>query len=128
MLVGAIPARRVASINGMEKGPGFEGWLFIPADAVPERWKDRAVLVAAVPMLTNEVEELLAGRAPVPELDGLEERLAKLLARGSTIKRIAKDVSLSTRSVERHLSRLCDRFDMSSTRELAIFFARHGLY
>lgn len=102
------------------------GWLFLPADAVPTRWRERAVELALIPLLPEELGEILARREPLPQLTVQEEKIAKLVAQSAPVKTIAKELGISRRSAERLLASLRDQFGVRSTAELAVFLAKRG--
>ncbi|MEA2446724.1 MAG: Bacterial regulatory protein luxR family [Actinomycetota bacterium] len=107
-----------------EKGP--EGWLFLRPNAVPERWRARAIPMAFIPLLPEEAAALTeGGTAAPPEQSGGEEFL-KLVARGLSARIIARQLGISPRSVHRRTARLRDRLEVGSTAELAAELSRRG--
>lgn len=106
----------------MTRGP-FEGWLFLRPDAVPKSWEERAVDVKMVPLLPGEAQDVL-GRRSKAEPD--EESLLRLIAEGLSTAAIARRLSISSKSVQRRISRLEDRFSVSSKADLALVLARSG--
>jgi DNA-binding CsgD family transcriptional regulator len=76
--------------------------------------------------LPAEITQLLDGTAAVPELEPLDESVARLTARGLTVTAMARELNISTRSVDRHLARLRERFGVVSTTELAVELAKRG--
>lgn len=103
-----------------------QAWLFLRADSVPERWKQRSIAAALIPLSPQEVEEILGQGRTEPLLDPLDERIAQLTAQGVTVNAIARELKISTRSVDRHLARLRAELGVGSTTELAVELARRG--
>jgi DNA-binding NarL/FixJ family response regulator len=58
-------------------------------------------------------------------LSGRELEIVRLLALGLTNKAIARDLGLSQRTIDTHLSRLYRRFDVHSRTQLALLWAQH---
>ncbi len=102
------------------------GWVFLEPEAVPERWRSRAVEVLLVPLLPEEMDDILAQGRAVPELDPKDERLAELVASGASLPSIADELGLAPRTVERRVARLRTRFGVGSTAELAALFSARG--
>ncbi|MGH2756090.1 MAG: response regulator transcription factor [Actinomycetota bacterium] len=106
------------------------GWGFIfvegDKDRMPEAWRQRARNVTVVPLLSEEAEEFMSGHVGRPELDGQELDIARLAARGMTIREISHQLRISQRSVERGIARLRERFGIASKQELATFLASRG--
>ena len=105
---------------------GPRGWLFLEADSVPERWRDRAVSVAMVPLLPGEAAQVLAGESAEPEVDETDHLIVALAAEGITIDGIARRIGMSPRGVQLRLARLRDRLRAGSTAELRVLLARRG--
>jgi hypothetical protein len=103
-----------------------DGWLFLRSEAVPERWRHRAVSVNLIALLPHELTELLDGGSVQPAIDAATEGVARLAARGLTVAAMARELGISTRSVDRHLARLRDLFGSGSTTELTAELARRG--
>lgn len=120
------PSRGSLAEGASSGGPSPEGWLFVRSSAVPERWRDRAVDVALLPLLPGEVGTLLAGREVRPLLDREDERLLRLVAEGRSAAAIARDLGLHPRTVQRRLARLRRRLGVRTTRELSALLARTG--
>lgn len=102
------------------------GWLFVAEDSVPERWRSRAQHVWLVPLLPNEMADMLAGLPTVPEIDPADERLAGLVATGLSIDQLADELSLTARSVRRRLAQLREVLEVDSNAELATLLAKRG--
>jgi DNA-binding CsgD family transcriptional regulator len=100
------------------------GWLFLTRESVPEPWRERAVDIVMVPL--TQVEEARILEAVAPELDADQQRLVNLVAQGLSAGAVARRLSMPQRTVEHHLSRLCDRFGARSTAELSALLARRG--
>ena len=110
-----------------EQEQRFEGWLFVRGDAVPEKWRDRAVAVSLVPLTPGELDAFVSpgdSNGFVPEPGDIE--LYKLIARGLPAPEIARELGIATRSVHRRLARLRERLDVQTTAQLAAAFARRG--
>ena len=109
-----------------EQEAGFEGWLFLRSDSVPEKWHDRAISVSLVPRLAGELEGVVSGDGVefVPEPEDVV--LYKLIARGLPAPAIARELGIATRSVHRRLARLRERLGVETTAQLAAAFARRG--
>lgn len=102
------------------------GWLFLSPDQLPERWKQRARPAVFVPLLAQEVSELLGGRAHEPALRADEQLLATLFARGLSGAAIARRLGVSHRTVERRLSALRGRLGVQSSVDLGLTLAAQG--
>jgi DNA-binding NarL/FixJ family response regulator len=102
------------------------GWLFLQADHVPEQWRLRARAAAFVPLTAGELTELLGGVPPQPELTDDEEALARLIARGSSVSAISRQLRVSSRTVERRLALLRRRLGVGSSVDLALALAQRG--
>jgi len=103
-----------------------QGWVLLPQEAVPERWRSRMVPLALVPLLPEEVSSVLGGEALVPSLDGTDQRIAALAAAGRSLTAIALEVGLSARSVQSRLARLRRRVGVQTTAELRATLASQG--
>lgn len=103
------------------------GWVVLPPGEVPEDWRARARHVALVPLLPEEIADVLQGRPAVPALEKRDERIARMLAGGSSLREIGRAVGLSPRGVQHRLARLRDRYGVGSNAELAAYLARHGM-
>lgn len=104
----------------------YEGWLFLAKDAVPERWRQRAVGVFLVPLLPHEARAVLEDEEPAPVVSPQDEELLRLAARGLTVDAIASHLHLSARSVQRRLSRLREQFGVTSKHDLAAILSKRG--
>jgi DNA-binding CsgD family transcriptional regulator len=102
------------------------GWLFLQPDRLPERWRDRARPAVYVPLLSQEIAELLAGRLAGPALTGPEEHLAELVARGLGVPAIARELKVSHRTVERRMAALRERVGARSSVELGQALSASG--
>lgn len=107
-----------------DRGPS--GWLFLEPSAVPERWRDRSVPAAMVPLTPEETDDLLRGDPVEPRLHPADEELARLAAQGLTVDAIAGRMGVTPRSVYRRLSQLREQLGVGSTAELATELARRG--
>ena len=104
----------------------YHAWFFVDPSAVPERWRDRAIAVALVPLLPNEVDQILGGDRAVPQISSEDEQLAALVARGMSVPEIAAELGFVPRTVERRLARLREELGVASTGELATYLSRRG--
>lgn len=101
-------------------------WVLVNLDALPERWKGRAVPLALVGLLPEEARQFIRGEIPRVNLDGEDEELARLAARGVSVDDIAFELHLTSRSVYRRLARLRRQFDARSNAELASRLTKFG--
>ena len=102
------------------------GWLILDDTSAPARWAGRHRSVVLVPLLPDEVSDLLEKGSATPTLTPAEEDLTALVAEGSSTKAIASQLGLTTRTVERRLAKLRDHFGVRSTGELTALLARMG--
>lgn len=101
------------------------GWLILDPRHVPEAWKDRAREMAWVPLLPAEAERILnEGTADPTETE--DPQFVRLVARGASAGDLARQLSMSTRSVHRRLARLRDSLGVTSSAELAAELSRRG--
>lgn len=107
-----------------ESGQG--GWVALPPDEVPEEWRARATVLLLVPLLPDEARHLLGTDRALPGLDPEDQPLVRLAARGMATRAIARELSLTPRTVQRRLGRLRRRFGLADSSELATFLARRG--
>lgn len=115
-----------ARANGTPTSVGAAtSWLFVSPNALPDRWRDRAVPLFLVPLLPGESTDLLEGQ----NLDRLsldDEIALRLLATGADAQRIAKELHVTVRTVYRKLARLRGTFGVETTTELAAALAARG--
>ncbi len=102
------------------------GWLFLHPDAVPPRWRNRGVPVVMVPLMPGEAAEVLENGRAGPELDPLDEALARLVARGAPTESIAGQLGVSGRTAQRRISVLRRRLGAGSRGELSRLLAARG--
>lgn len=69
---------------------------------------------------------IAAARDPHAEPTQRELEVIRGIAAGRSTDEIARDLALSTRTVESHVRRLFDRFEVVSRAELAVFAEREG--
>ena len=105
---------------------GGPGWVILEPEQVPERWQDRARLMAWVPLLPDEADELLSNGVASPSPTVTDPDFLKLVARGEAPGKIARRLAISTRSVHRRLARLRESVGVTSTAELAAELSRRG--
>ncbi len=109
----------------MGSGPPL-GWLILEEATVPERWKDRSRSVVLVPLLPEETAEVLDRGFTAPQFTAAEERLMGHLSEGCSLKVIASRLGVTSRTVERRLARVRERFGLDTTAELKALLARMG--
>jgi two-component system, NarL family, response regulator LiaR len=76
------------------------------------------------------MDEFAAGRAPEPNADGLTERereVLTLIARGLPNKLIARDLSISEKTVKAHVSSILGKLGVSDRTQAALYAVRSGL-
>ena len=74
------------------------------------------------PRLAGFVLDAFTGGAPDPELDSLttrEREVLRLIARGYAYKEIARELMISIKTVESHVSSVLRKLQLSSSRELS---------
>jgi DNA-binding NarL/FixJ family response regulator len=74
------------------------------------------------PRLAGFVLDAFTGAAPDPELDSLttrEREVLRLIARGYAYKEIARELVISIKTVESHVSSVLRKLQLSSSRELS---------
>jgi DNA-binding CsgD family transcriptional regulator len=102
------------------------GWLFLQPDRLPDRWRHRARPAVYVPLLAQELDELLDGHLSGPALTSAEERLAALVADGRSVQAIARELGLAHRTIERRIAALRDRLGVRSSADLALALCARG--
>lgn len=108
------------------RGLTARGFLLLPANAVPRRWRGRSVPLEMVPLLPGEMSDLLAEGRTRAELDATDEAIAHLVARGFKADSIARELSLGARTVYRRMARLRDTAGVRSHAELTVALAGMG--
>ena len=73
-----------------------------------------------------ELARVSGRRASVGALTATEERVAELVAQGLTNKAVAKELFVTDRTVEGHLTRIYAKLGIRSRSELARRFASRG--
>jgi DNA-binding NarL/FixJ family response regulator len=74
------------------------------------------------PRLAGFVLDAFTGAAPDPELDSLtarEREVLRLIARGYAYKEVARELVISIKTVETHVSSVLRKLQLSSSRELS---------
>ncbi|MFN2545589.1 MAG: hypothetical protein ABR600_13620 [Actinomycetota bacterium] len=102
------------------------GWLLLDPSAVPERWRDRVVPLAFVPLFPDELTSVLNGDPATPEVTRAEEDLLRLVARGLSVHAIALRLGLGERGTHKRLAKLRERFDVPSTAALRALLVQRG--
>jgi len=110
----------------IERTAAPSGWVLLDPASVPERWAERVVPMAMVPLTADEAQLLLSGE-PVRQ-DGLmqDADLMRLVARGLSAEVVARRLGLAPRSVYRRLARLREAFGVQTTAQLTTELARRG--
>ena len=101
------------------------GWLLVHPAMLPEAWQDRAISMALVPLLPDELAERLSPTDTAP-LASQDARLLELVVRGLSKQRIARELTISPRTLDRRLRALREHFAVHSLTELAAAGARRG--
>ncbi len=101
-------------------------WVLVNLEALPDRWKGRAVPLALVGLLPEEARQFIRGELPRVKLDRDDEELARLAARGVAVDDIASALHLTSRSVYRRLARLRRQFEARTNAELASRLTKFG--
>ena len=76
------------------------------------------------------MDEFAAGRAPEPSTDGLTDRereVLTLIARGLANKLIARELSISEKTVKAHVSSILGKLGVSDRTQAALYAVRSGL-
>lgn len=97
---------------------GFEGWVLLSRDAVPDPWKARGVPLVLVPLLHDEARQVTSLARKRPNLDADRLALLQLVMSGLSIDAMARELKVSRRTVERRLSGLRQRFGVDTTAQL----------
>jgi DNA-binding NarL/FixJ family response regulator len=100
-------------------------WILIHPESVPERWQDRIVETALVPLTPVETKELLEERL-TPSLDPGDEVLLRLVARGMPVSEVARRLGRPLRNVQRRVAHFRDLFGVSTTGALIAELAASG--
>lgn len=117
-------ADHLATIDGAIRALGEDRYL---AAIAKGRWASLDDLTKEVSEVANErVQEIVAGTPIIPEgigeqfgLTDREEEVFHLLARRLSDKEIADELSISARTVNRHVSNLLAKLEVSTRREAA---------
>jgi NarL family two-component system response regulator LiaR len=67
------------------------------------------------------------GRAPGEVLTGREREVLRLIARGQSNKRIARELGVSEKTVKTHVSHVLSKLGLTARTQAALFAVRHGL-
>ena len=102
------------------------GWVLLSPEAVPEAWRSRAIPMMLVPLAPAESTTLLSETPVEQDVAAADLPLMNLLARGHSAAEIARALGYSPRTVNRRFTRLRERFEVSTTQELATELARRG--
>ena len=109
-----------------EREDRIPGWLILDPDVVPPEWQERARVMAWVPLLPDEAEQILQKGSTAPQLAASDPDFLRLVARGEAPGSIGRRLGISTRSVHRRLARLRDQLGSRSSAELAAELSRRG--
>lgn len=78
--------------------------------------------------LSNYLKRIKESSTPIPDvLSPREYEVVRLIALGYTNKEIAKRLSLSVRTVERHRTSIMNKLGMQNRAELIAYAVRHGI-
>lgn len=108
---------------------------FLTKEAVPERLIDAIRRIAGGGRyISNEVAEqlasMLAGEVsgePHERLSDRELEILRMLASGKTVSEVARDLSLSVKTVSTHRTRILKKMEMRTNAELTHYAIRAGL-
>jgi DNA-binding NarL/FixJ family response regulator len=78
------------------------------------------------PLASPAPEEPSAGQAPVA-LTRREREVATLVSRGLTNRQVAKELYLSERTIENHISKILRNLDLASRTEIAVWATEQRL-
>jgi DNA-binding NarL/FixJ family response regulator len=101
------------------------GWLLVDPAVLPQAWQDRAIPMALVPLLPEELADHLSPTHRTP-LSRQEASLLELVVRGLSKQRMARELNISLRTLDRRLRALREHFAVHSLTELAAAGARRG--
>jgi len=87
-----------------------------------EVWIERHVISGLIDELTHEPEISDEQRQTVATLSPKELEVAKLVSHGATNKMIAKNMSITERTVKAHLTAIFQKMNLTDRLSLAIFF------
>jgi NarL family two-component system response regulator LiaR len=117
-----IPLLEAGAIGYLPKTAGLNELL----DAIRATSQGESVLP---PLVASVVIQHLAGKTEAsakPELTSREMEVLHLLAKGLTNHEIARQLSLSVRTIEAHLTHIYTKLDVSSRTEAALLAQRKG--
>lgn len=106
--------------------PGFDGWVLLPPEMVPKRWRHRAVTITLVPLLPSEAQQILTTESATPDIDPEDEAVLRLAGRGLSSQAIARELKVTPRSVQRRLARLRDRLGVDARADLPAVLSSRG--
>jgi DNA-binding NarL/FixJ family response regulator len=92
--------------------------VLVSPDQVPGAWAERGVPLILLPLLPDEAKQLLGGTPVAPAADRWELSMIQLVASGTSIERIARELCVAPRTVYRRLARLRRRYGVATTDEL----------
>ena len=102
------------------------GWVILSPDAVPERWRSRAIPMVLVPLVPAEATQLLSDATVEHHIPAVHIPLVRLVARGLSAVEIAREIGVSPRTVQRHVARLSQDFGVATIQQLATELAKRG--
>lgn len=131
----SVPVSRSERASAPETATGVRpavsedprAWVVIEGESPPPDWAERAAEAWVVRLVPSEVREILTEKATRPALDESELRLARLVARGVTTHKIATELHVDHRTVQRQVARLRQKLGVRSKAELAALLAEAGL-
>jgi DNA-binding NarL/FixJ family response regulator len=118
------------TLEGGSAGYVLKGASVNELVAMIQRVIQEAVLIPRTlgPRLLNDyLEQIKAGGIPsYKQLSPREREVVRLIARGQTNKEIAKRLSISVRTVERHRSVIMSKLGLQNRAELVAYAVQHG--
>ena len=79
------------------------------------------------PLVTNKPSESLSDRTPKTNITPRQREVLELISRGLTMKEIAAELNISTRTAESHKYEMMEALGVETTAELIRFSLRLGL-
>ena len=102
------------------------GWLLMDPREVPSAWRRRVVQISLVPLLPEEMGQVLKQEGAFPSVPEEDLPILRFLAAGTPVTHIARETELPLRTVQRRVARYRDLLGVSTTAELSALLARRG--